>query len=55
MSEMGKVGAEMTNNGVRPNEPTPNNSTSKRKELAHIANTSEGSIQKTKYIFEKTI
>ena len=52
MSEMGKVGAEITNNGVRPNEPTPNNSTSKRKELAKIANTSEGSIQRTKYILE---
>lgn len=41
MSQMGRVGAEITNNGVRPNEPTPNN-TSKRKELAKIAGTSEG-------------
>ena len=35
----------------RPNEPN-GETTSKRKELAKIANTSEGSIQRTKYILE---
>lgn len=53
MSEMGKVGASITNNGVRPNEPTLKESTTKRKELSKIAGTSEGSIQRTKLILEK--
>lgn len=41
MSERGKIGAEITNNGVRPIEPPPIKPTSKRKELAKIAGTSE--------------
>ena len=40
-----------TNFPTRPNEPL-GETTSKRKELAKIANTSEGSIQRTKYILE---
>ena len=53
MSERGKIGAEITNNGVRPIEPPPIKPTSKRKELAKIAGTSEGSIQRSKLILEK--
>ncbi len=41
MSECGKIGAEITNSGVRPIEPPPIKPTSKRKEPAKIAGTSE--------------
>lgn len=34
MSEMGRVGADITNNGGRPNGHTPTDRTSTRKELA---------------------
>lgn len=37
----------------RPNEPNGNEPTTKRKELAKIAGTSEGSIQRTKLIIDK--
>ena len=37
----------------RPNEPNGNEPTTKRKELAQIAGTSEGSIQRTKLIMDK--
>lgn len=37
----------------RPNEPNGNEPTTKRKELAKIAGTSEGSIQRTKLIMDK--
>lgn len=53
MSDMGKVGAKMTNNGGGSNEHTPIIPTTKRKELAQIAGTSEGSIQRTKLIMDK--
>lgn len=52
MSERGREQADFLNNSkVRPNGHTLEN-TSARKELAKIANTSEGSIQRTKYILE---
>lgn len=39
--------------GSRPSEPLPIDKTSKRKELAKIAGTSEGSIQRSKLILEQ--
>lgn len=42
----------LQNVGSRPIEPLPIDKTSKRKELAKIAGTSEGSIQRTKFILE---
>lgn len=53
MSEMGKIGAVITNSGGGSNGHTPVNPSTKRKELAKIAGTSEGSIQRSKLILEK--
>lgn len=52
MSEQGRVGASITNNGVRSNDHTPSKPASTRAELAKIAGTSQGSIQRTKYILD---
>jgi len=41
MSECGKIGAEITDSGVRRMEPPTIKPTSKRKEPAKIAGTSE--------------
>ena len=40
MSDMGRIGAKMTNNGGGSNEHTPIMPTTKRHELAKIAGTS---------------
>lgn len=43
----------LKNVGSRPNEPLPIEKTERRKEMAKIAGTSEGSIQRTKKILDK--
>ncbi len=48
MSDMGRVGAGITNSGGGSNGHTPIAPTTKRKELAKIAGTSEGSIKQKK-------
>lgn len=53
MSEQGKVGAIITNNGGGSNDHTPINPTTSRKELSKIAGTSEASIQRSKLILQK--
>lgn len=44
--------SNLQNVGSRSNEPLPISKTTKRKELAKIAGTSEGSVQRTKFILE---
>lgn len=52
LSDMGRIGADITN-GVRSNEHTPIEGTTRRREIAKIAGTNESSVQRTKYILEK--
>lgn len=51
--EHGKIGAAMTNNRVGPIGHTPIQPTTLRKELAKIAGTSAGSVQRSKLILDK--
>ena len=51
-SEAGKIGAEITNSGVRSKDHTPMERTSTRKELAKIAGTNEASIQRAEFILK---